>query len=241
MGRERARGRDLAVGIGADRVGEDIKRIDGLEGDLVVGGSDAGRQRDAAEIKITLKAGVGRSPHGEQVAAGVVIAGDRVAAIAAEVRAGDKADSVLVERIAVGIQRARNNVHALHGVAGAEDDGSLDGDGAGRSDLFAGKSGEVSGGDRVDAIEGGDIVVAQDGGVGNALTAAGPANTAHGLHNGPAKRAAGLAAGQCVGIDLGEIKSEYAAEGALQLIVHHLKEIGVGGAETVEQDDARER
>ena len=46
--------------VGADGVREDVKRIDGLEGDLVAGRRDAGRERDAAEIERSL-AGRGRS------------------------------------------------------------------------------------------------------------------------------------------------------------------------------------
>ena len=59
--------------------------------------------------------------------------------VAAEERAGDGGDGVLVEGIAVGIEWARDHVDALHAVAGAEADRALNGDGVGRGELFAGK------------------------------------------------------------------------------------------------------
>ena len=69
---ERARRRDLALGVGADGVFENVERIDGLEGDLVIGGGHAGRQRNAAQVEEALQSGIVRAPLGEQVAVGVV-------------------------------------------------------------------------------------------------------------------------------------------------------------------------
>ena len=40
------------------------------------------------------------------------------------------------------------------------------------------------------------------------------------------------------GVHLRVVEAENAAEGALQLVAHHLQQVGVGGAEAVEQDDA---
>ena len=65
-------------------------------------------------------------------------------------------------------------------------DGALDGDGVGGGELLAGEAGEILRGDGVDAVEGGDVVVAQDGGVGNALAAGWAADAAERLHDGPA-------------------------------------------------------
>ena len=72
-----------------------------------------------------------------------VNAGDGIAVIAAEERAGDGGDGVLVERIAVCIERARDDVDALHAVAGGEADRALDGDGVGCGELLAGEAGEI--------------------------------------------------------------------------------------------------
>ena len=47
---------------------------------------------------------------------------------------------------------------------------------------------------------------------------------------------AGLAVLERAGIDLRVVEAEHAAEGALQLVAHHLHQVGVGGAEAVEQD-----
>ena len=215
----------------------DVKRVDGLEGDLVVGHGNAGGQRNAAQIEVPLQAGVVRSPHGEQVAARVVPACDGIAVVAVEVGAGDKADRVLVEGIAVRVERARHHVHALHPVAGAEADGALNRDGVGGGQLLAREIGEVRGGDGVDAVERGDVVVAQQGGVGDALPAARPADAAQRLHHRPALRAAGFAVGERAGIDLGIVEAEDAAEGALDLVAHHLDEIAGRGAAAVEEDD----
>ena len=88
--------------------------------------------------------------------------------IAAEERACHGGHGVLVERIAVCVERARHHVDALHSIAGTEADGALDGDGVGRGELLAGKAGEVGGGDGVDAVEGGDVIVAENRGVGDA-------------------------------------------------------------------------
>ena len=63
--------------------------------------------------------------------------------VAVEERAGDGSDRVLVERVAVGVERARDDVDALHAVAGAEADRALNGDGVGRGELLAGKAGEI--------------------------------------------------------------------------------------------------
>ena len=49
--------------------------------------------------------------------------------------------------------------------------------------------------------------------------------------------AAGVAALEGAGVDLGVVEAEDAAEGALEFVAHHLDEVGVGGAEAVEQDD----
>ncbi len=164
-------------------------------------------------------------PHiGERVAVGIGEAGDGIAVIAAEERAGDGGDGVLVERIAVGVERARDDVDALHAVAGAEADRALNGDGVGGGELLAGKAGEIGGGDGVDAVEGGDVVVAEDGGVGNACAAACAAGAAERLHHGPAERAAGFAVGERAGIDLRVVEAEDAAEGALELEAHHLEQ-----------------
>ena len=70
-GVERAGGRDLALRVRADGVFEDVERIDGLKGDLVVGGGDAGRKRNAAQVEGALQGGIVRAPHRERVAAGV--------------------------------------------------------------------------------------------------------------------------------------------------------------------------
>ena len=223
---------------GPTRSRQDIERIDRLKCDLVDGIGDAGRQRNAAEVEKALQGGVVRSPHGKRIAVGVVPSGDGIAVVAVEQGAGDGSDGVLVERIAVGVERARNDVDALHAVAGAEADRALNGDGVGRGDLLAGKVGEVGGGDGIDAVERGDVVVAQDGGIGDACAAGRAANAAHGLHHRPAKRAVGFAVGERAGVDLRIVKAEDAAEGALQLEAHHFEQIGVGGAEAVEHDDA---
>ena len=49
--------------------------------------------------------------------------------------------------------------------------------------------------------------------------------------------AAGLSVLVGRGVDLGVVETEDAAEGALELEAHHGEQIGVGGAEAVEQDD----
>ena len=59
-----------------------------------------------------------------------------------------------------------------------------------------------------------------------------------GLHDRPAQRAVGFVVGEGAGIDLRVVEAEDAAESALQLEAHHLEQVGVGGAEAVEQDDA---
>ena len=168
--------------------------------DLVVGRGHAGRQRNAAQVEESLQRGIVRSPIGQRVAVRVVPAGHGIAVVAVEERAGDGGDRVLVERIAVGVERARHHVHALHAVAGAEADRSLNGDGVGRGELLAGKAGEVGGGDGIDAVERGDVVAAQHRGVGNAGAAARAADAAHGLHHRPAQRAAGFAVGERRGL-----------------------------------------
>ena len=81
---QRAGRRNLALRVGADGVFEDVERIDGLEGDLIVGGGDAGRKRNAAQVEGTLQRGIVRAPHRERVAVGVVESGDGVAVVAAE-------------------------------------------------------------------------------------------------------------------------------------------------------------
>ena len=59
-----------------------------------------------------------------------------------------------------------------------------------------GKLARFCGGDGVDAVEGGDVVVAQDAGVGNAIAAGGAADAAEGLHDRPAVSAAGEFSGE---------------------------------------------
>jgi hypothetical protein len=86
--------------------------------------------------------------------------------VAAEVCAGDKGDGVLVERVAVGVERAGDDVDALHASAGAEGDGALNGDGVGAVSCLPGKAGEILRGDGIDAVEGGDVVVAEVAGLG---------------------------------------------------------------------------
>ena len=134
--------------------------------------------------------------------------------------------------------RARDYVDALHAHAGFEGDGSLDGDGVGGGNLLAGKAGQVLRGDGVDAVEGGDIVVAQDGWVGDAEAAASGAVAAVRLHDGPAEGSVQLVVLLRAGIDLGIIEAEDAAEGALQLKAHHGQQIGVGGAAAIEQNES---
>ncbi len=158
--------------------------------------------------------------------------------VAAESSAGDGSDGVRVERIAVRVKWAGDNVDALHAVAGAKADRALDGNGVRRGELLALEVGKVGGGDGVDAIERGDVVVVQDRGCGNALAAACAADAAEGLHDGPALGASGLAVRESAGVDLRVVEAEDTAEGALELKAHHLDKIGIGGAETVEQDDA---
>ena len=103
---------------------------------------------------------------------------------------------------------------------------------------FAGEAGEIGGGDGVDAVEGGDVVVAEDGGVGDAVRRRlRRRRRSRGCMTGQPSGAAGLAVGERAGVDLGVVEAEDAAEGALQLEAHHLEQIGVGGAEAVEQDD----
>jgi hypothetical protein len=82
--------------------------------------------------------------------------------VAVEVAAGDEGDGVLVEGVAVRVDRARDDVDALHAVAAAESDGSLDGDSVGCGELLQGEGGLVCGGDGVDAVEGGDVVHTKD-------------------------------------------------------------------------------
>ena len=237
-GREGTRGGGLAVEIGADGFSKDVEGVDGLEGDLVAGAGDAGRQGHIAEVEEALEAGVVGAPLGERVAVGAGEAGDGVAVVAVEVTAGDKGDGVLIEGIAVGVEWAGNDVDTLHAEAGAEGDGALDGDGMGGGELFAGEAGEVLRGNGVDAVEGGDVVEAEDVGVGDALAAGDSADAAEGLHDGPSGSAAGELIGKGGGVDLGVVEAEDAAEGALQLVAHHLEQIGGGGAEAVEKDDA---
>ena len=105
----------------------------------------------------------------KRVSTGVVEASDGIAVVATKRCAGNRADRVLVEGIAICIERARDDVDALHAVAAGEADRAANGDGVGRSDLLAGKSGQVRRSDGIDAAERGDVVVAQNCGIGNAL------------------------------------------------------------------------
>ena len=73
--------------------------------------------------------------------------------------------------------------------AGAESDCSLDGDGAGGRDLLAGEGGCVRWGDRVKAIEGGDVVIVEVVGVGNAGAPAAPQTPLSGSMMGHANMA----------------------------------------------------
>ncbi len=100
-----------------------------------------------------------------------------------------------------------------------------------------GKACEIGCGDGIDAIEGGDVVVARAAGLGMQAPPLAPQAPLMGCITGQPERAAGLVVGERAGIDLRVVEAEDAAEGALELEAHHLKEIGVGGAEAVEQDD----
>ena len=91
--------------------------------------------------------------------------------IAIEVRTGDKGDRVLEERVPICIQRTGYNVDTLHPRAGSKSDCALNRDRVGRGDLLAGEVGEVLCGDGVDAVEGGDVVVAELRRVRNARAA----------------------------------------------------------------------
>jgi len=98
----------------------------------------------------------------------------------------------------------------------------------------------VLGGDGVDAVEGGDVVVGQLRGVGDGGAAERPAGRAERLHDGPAGDTAVLERTRLewIGIDLRVVEAENAAEGALELKAHGGEQAGVEGAEAVEQDDA---
>ena len=143
----------------------------------------------------------------------------------------------MVERVAVGVERPRHHIHALHPNPIVEADGSLDGDGVGGGDLLAGEAGQIAGHHGIDAIERGDVVPAQQGGIGNAEAAAGAAIAARRLHYRPAKEGVGLAALDA-GVHLRVVEAENPPEGSLQLKAHHLQLRGGGGAEAVEQNNA---
>ena len=157
-----AGGSHLTVDIGPDGVGEDVKRIDGLERDLIVRRGYAGGQRDSAQVEVALHGRIVRSPRGEEIAVRIRPPCDRIAVVSVEVAAGDEGDGVLIERIAIGVQGASDDVAPLHTVAGAEGDGAMNGDGVSRGKLLARKTGQVLGGDGIEAIEGGDVVVVED-------------------------------------------------------------------------------
>ena len=161
--------------------------------------------------------------------------------VAIEAGAGDEGRGVLVERIAAGVQGAGHHVHALHPQAGFEADRPLNRDRVGRGNLFAGKAGQVAGGDGVDAVERGDVVPAQHRGVGDAGR---PVRTAVGrglrLHHRPALLLlcrVRLAAGCGAGVHLRVVQAENPPEGPLQIVAHHRQQAGVGGAPAVEHDD----
>src|SRR5208282_2959232 len=99
---------------------------------------------------------------GEGDAVWVGESSDGIAVIAGKVGSGDEGDGVLQERVAVGVERDGGDIDALHAAAGAEGDRALDGDGVGSRELLAGKAGEILGGDRIDAVEGCDVVHPKD-------------------------------------------------------------------------------
>ena len=184
------------------------------------------------------ESGVIGTPHRERVCIRVDPSGDGISAVAAEERARDRGDGVLIKRIAIGVERTRHNVDSLHPGTSTELNGALDGDCAGGGDLLAREGPGAGRSDGIDAVQRSDIVIAELAGVGDADPARGSANAAHGMHDRPAEHAIRLPAiVQGSGIHLGVVEAENAAEGAFQLVLHHLNEVSVGGAEAVEKDD----
>ncbi len=240
MGGRASRGLRRAIEIRADRVAEDVERINGLEGDLVAGRGHAGRQRHSAQVEEALHGCIVRSPHRERIVVLVDPSGDRVAVVAVEVGAGDKTHGVPIKRVALRVERPGYDVHALHADAVSECDGSLDGNGVGRGDLLAGKAGHIRGCDGIDAVQRGDVVPAQLRRVGNARAAARAADAAIGLHHRPALQflcSARRTTGERAGVHLRVVKPENPSEGSLQFKAHHLEFAGAGCAEAVEQND----
>ena len=155
--------------------------------------------------------------------------------VAVERNAGDGCDCVLVERVAVRVERARDDIHALHTQASLEGNGSLNGNSICSRELLAGKAGEILGGDGVEPVEGGDIVGMELRRLGNTEAAGRAADSADGLHHWPALRAAGFFVLERSGIYLRIVQVENVAEGAFKLEAHHCQHVCIGCAEAVEQ------
>lgn len=150
---------DLARRVRADRVADCIKRVDGLEGELVVCRGLSGGQRNAAQIEEALSRFIVRAEAIERIALSIAGSGDDIAHVPLERSATGSGHGIAdIRQVGSRDHGAQNSVDPLHALAAPELDRPLDGDGVGRGELFSREGGDIGGCDWIDPVERGDIV-----------------------------------------------------------------------------------